>query len=261
MPETFSKFAYNIINNPQSKGINYKPEELKMLNKAHQKNYIFKSYSIKTYQWGEKGNKILFIHGWEGRASNFLKLIERLFKKKYSLYAFDAPSHGLSERSKNTMSDFNQFLLLFIKKVNPDVIITHSFGAVPTTFSLNINKKQSIEKLILFAPPNKFSDRVDDIIKVTGACKKIKKHLIKKIEDEYGIPFENLNICEFINKTNVDNTLILHDENDKICSLNYAKEIHRTLPNSKLEILKNTGHFKILSNNIAIKKVINFIDS
>ena len=29
-PKTFSKFAYNIINNPQNKTLNYKPEELKI---------------------------------------------------------------------------------------------------------------------------------------------------------------------------------------------------------------------------------------
>ena len=260
-PKTFSNFAYNIINNPQNKTLNYKPEELKILKKAHQKNYIFENYLIKTYQWGGKGKKILFIHGWEGRASNFSKLIEKILKRNYSLYAFDAPSHGFSDISKNTMKDFNKFLLLFIKKIKPDIIITHSFGAVPTTYSLNIDKKQLIKKLILFAPPNRFSDRVNDIIKTTGVCKKIIKHLIKKIENEYGLPFENLNISDFINKTNVNDTLILHDENDKICSIDYSKEIHKKLPNSKLEILKDTGHFRILSNDIAINKVIHFINS
>ena len=261
LPKKFSNIAYEIIKNPPNKTLQLKSEELKILKRAHQKDYIFNNYSIKTYKWIKNGEKILFIHGWEGQTSNFSSIIKSLLKKNHSIYAFDAPSHGFSDRSKNTMADFNKFLLLFITKINPDIIITHSFGAVPTTYSLTVNKKIIIKKLILFAPPNKFSDRINDIINITGVCKKIKKYLIKKIENEYGRPFETLNISNFINKINVDNILILHDINDKICSVNYAKQIHRSLSNSKLEILENTGHSKILRDDIAINKVINFIDS
>tara|TARA_B100001250_G_C19777588_1_gene780309 strand:+ start:697 stop:1518 length:822 start_codon:yes stop_codon:yes gene_type:complete len=260
-PWFFSNIAYNIIKNPSPKKSKIKSQELKILNKANQKNYIFNNYSIKIYTWGKIGKKILLIHGWEGQTGNFSSIIKKLLKKNHSIYAFDAPSHGFSGRSRNTMADFNNFLSLFIKKTHPDIIITHSFGAVPTTYSLIKNKNLLIKKLILFAPPNKFSDRIDDIINTTGVSKKIKKYLIKKIEYEYKLPFETLNISNFINKINVNNTLILHDINDKICSVNYANEIHEKLPNSKLEILKNTGHSKILRDNIAINKVIDFIDS
>ena len=43
----------------------------------------------------------LVIHEWDGRVTHFSILIQDLIKVGYTVYDFDAPSHGLSDKVKN----------------------------------------------------------------------------------------------------------------------------------------------------------------
>ncbi len=260
-PYTFSKVAYRVIINPREKIKKPRKDQLDILKEAKKEYFDFNNYKIQTYKWGEGKKRVLLIHGWEGAASSFHVLIDKLITKNYTVYAFDAPSHGFSDRAKNSIIDFIELLPKLIDKFNPSILISHSFGAVPATYSLSINTKLQVEIFIMFAPPNKFSDRVNDVIKMTGVSAKIKKPLIHKLESEFGLPFRTLNISDFIKKVNVKKALILHDIDDKVCSIQYSKEIHRNWPISKLEVLEGTGHSKILRANVAIEKVIKFISN
>ena len=98
--------------------------------------------------------------------------------------------------------DFIQIMPELFNIFSPHILITHSFGAVPATYSLSLDKRLQIEKFIMFAPPNKFSDRVDDVIEIAGISKKVKKPLIKKVETEFSLPFKTLNISNFIKQVN-----------------------------------------------------------
>ena len=258
-PNTFSKVAYQLIINPRKKLNKPSSDQLSILKKSTQVKFSYKNYTIKTYQWGNGKKRILLVHGWEGQASSFHNLIDRLNSKGFTIYAFDAPSHGYSDRTKNSFIDFIQIMPELFNKFSPHILITHSFGAVPATYSLSLEKTLQIEKFIMFAPPNKFSDRVNDVMDIAGVSKKVKKPLINKIESEFGLPFETLNISNFIKKINVEKALILHDLNDKVCSVQYSREIYKNWPESQLEILEGTGHSKILRANISIDKTINFI--
>ena len=251
--------AYQLIINPRKKLNKPSSDQLSILKKSTQVKFSYKNYTIKTYQWGSGKKRILLVHGWEGQASSFHNLIDRLNSKEYTIYAFDAPSHGYSDRTKNSFIDFIQIMPELFNKFSPHILITHSFGAVPATYSLSLDKTLQIEKFIMFAPPNKFSDRVDDVIEILGISKKVKKPLINKIETEFSLPFKTLNISNFIKRVNVEKALILHDLNDKVCSLQYSREIYKNWPVSQFEILEGTGHSKILRANISIDKTINFI--
>ena len=58
------------------------------------------------YQWSGNGPKIMLMHGWSGRASNFFKIIEKLIIEDYDVYAFDAPAHGESSGVTTNIPEF-----------------------------------------------------------------------------------------------------------------------------------------------------------
>ena len=89
-PNTFSKVAYQLIINPRKKLNKPSSDQLSILKKSTQVKFSYKNYTIKTYQWGSGKKRILLVHGWEGQASSFHSLIDRLNSKKYTIYAFDA---------------------------------------------------------------------------------------------------------------------------------------------------------------------------
>ena len=78
-----------------------------------------------TYRWPGNYRKVLIIHGWEGRATNFESIIKELINKRFDVTSFDAPSHGSSAKS-NTMKDFGEFVQHLLKTTNFDYVITHS---------------------------------------------------------------------------------------------------------------------------------------
>jgi alpha-beta hydrolase superfamily lysophospholipase len=79
----------------------YRAHEKDILETAFVTDYAFSKGNIKMYKWSGGPKKILVIHGWEGRVTHFSMLIQHLIKAGYTVYGFDAPSHGLSDKVKN----------------------------------------------------------------------------------------------------------------------------------------------------------------
>lgn len=74
--------------------------------KKHQSDFLatgkdslldFETKKIQTYKWGTGSKKILLIHGWTSHSFRWKAYIEQLVAHDFTVYAFDAPAHGLSE--------------------------------------------------------------------------------------------------------------------------------------------------------------------
>ena len=79
----------------------YRAHEKDILETALVTDYIFKKGNIKMYKWSGGPKITLVIHEWDGRVTHFSILIQDLIKVGYTVYDFDAPSHGLSDKVKN----------------------------------------------------------------------------------------------------------------------------------------------------------------
>ncbi len=141
--------------------IPYKPPHLKLLKEA--KHFSFKAndllksghkYTVQGYSWNEEGTKrVLLVHGWNGKATDFYKLIPALISKDYHIEAIDAKAHGQSEGKRSSLPEFMECITSYIqKRGEPDSIIAHSVGS---TASFLVQKKMgwNIRKLIMLAPP------------------------------------------------------------------------------------------------------------
>ena len=128
---------YHQLNNPRIKKIT--PSKSNIFPQATKKIVRFNGLDIVTYSWQGNNRKVLIIHGWEGRATNFESIIKELINKRFDVTSFDAPSHGSSAKSNTTMKDFGEFVQHLLKTTNFDYVITHSFGAVPCSFTLSEN--------------------------------------------------------------------------------------------------------------------------
>ncbi len=79
----------------------YRAHEKDILETALVTDYIFKKGNIKMYKWSGGPKITLVIHEWDGRVTHFSILTQDLIKVGYTIYGFDAPSHGLSDKVKN----------------------------------------------------------------------------------------------------------------------------------------------------------------
>lgn len=249
-------FAYDQLTNPQIRKL--RENELQTLEKADKENFSFKGFDIKLYTWQGGDKKILLIHGWEGQAGNFSDLIESLIKNGFTIYSFDAPSHGFSSKGETSLFDFIELVGVLIRKFSVRNLVSHSFGGVATTYALSNNQDLEIDKYVLLTTPDKFIERIDDVADTVGISSSVKNRLIEKLENEIKLDVRSLNVSEFVKSVNVKKSIIFHDKNDKVIPIARALNVHENWKASEFKEIYGTGHFRILRTDTVIADVIEF---
>lgn len=256
-PNAVTAYAYKKLTNPQVYKL--RPHEVHILDKAQKSTLAFKDFTIQLYKWGKGAKKILLIHGWEGQAGNFAEIIPLLTAQNYTVYAFDAPSHGASSKGKTSLFEFTELVGILIKKYGVDNLISHSFGGVAATYALSIQPELRIKKYVLLTVSDKFTERIDFVAQQEGISNKVKNKLINRLEKELHLQVHELNVSNFVTKVSVQNALIIHDEADKIIPIAQAKNVVKQWPNANLTVIKGTGHFRILRTPKVHQRLMQFL--
>lgn len=235
--------------------------EKEVVDSAEKTMYKFNGFDIQTYCWKGGNKSILLIHGWEGQAGNFSSLVPMLLNEGYTVYAFDAPSHGNSSRGKTNLFEYTNLVGQLIKKYNVRQLVSHSFGGVAVTYALFKHPEIEIDTFVLFTTPDKFSERVKEVLMQNGMHPSVEKHLIDNFISESGNDPYKLNVSEFVKHLTVGKVLILHDKNDRVIPISRSRNVQKNWKNCTLVELENTGHFRILHDLLALQYAIDFLNS
>ncbi|TMM53719.1 alpha/beta hydrolase [Maribacter algarum] len=257
-PAAITSYAYKQLTNPQIRKL--RESELGILDKADTEKLRFKDFDIQLYTWRGGDKKILLIHGWEGQAGNFSDLITPLLHAGYTVYSFDAPSHGFSSKGETSLFEFTELVGLLIRKYEVSTLISHSFGGVATTYALFENQDLQIDKYVLLTTPDKFSERIDDVADMVGITEKVKSRLIRRLEKETGMDLKILNVSKFVQSIKVKSALIIHDTKDKVIPIARSKNVYQNWPEAEFKEIEGTGHFRILRTASVIKDVIAYLN-
>jgi pimeloyl-ACP methyl ester carboxylesterase len=258
-PNQIVNFAYKQLTNPQIKKL--RPNELEVLDTAQKEIYKFQNFDIQTYTWQGGDDKVLLIHGWEGQAGNFSDLIKKLVEQNYTVYAFDAPSHGFSSKGSTSLMEFTELVGILIRKFEVFNLVSHSFGGVATTFALSKHKDLKIDKYVLLTTPDKFSERIQDVADQIGITENVKNKLIKRLEKETSLNVNTLSVSEFVKTIDVAKALIIHDKNDTVIPIYRSKNVYNHWKNCEFVEIEGTGHFRILRTMSVIEKTLEFLKS
>lgn len=258
-PRRLTRFAYDQLTNPQVRKL--RTHEESTLNKATKVPFMFQGFTIQCYTWEGGEKSVLLIHGWEGQAGNFSEIIEALIKRGFTVYGFDAPSHGYSSKGRTSPFQFTELVIALLKKFEVKNLISHSFGGVATTYALYKNQDIAIDNYLLFTVPDKFSERIDDVCGMTGITNAVKQRLILKLQRETGTDVNALSVSEFVKHINVKQALILHDKNDTVTPIERARNVHQHWKASTLLEVEGTGHFRILRTDSVIAQGVAFLSN
>jgi pimeloyl-ACP methyl ester carboxylesterase len=258
-PKIAANIAYQKLVMPQSGRSRIKENEV--LELAEKSIEVFNGFNIQTYCWKGGKSKILLIHGWEGQAGNFSSLVPLLLNIGYTVYAFDAPSHGNSSKGKTNLFEYTNLVGQLIKKYNVKQLVSHSFGGVAVTYALFKHPEIKIDSYVLFTTPDKFSERMKEVLKQNGMSLSVEKHLVDRFKTESGDDPYKLNVSEFVKKLNIGKVLILHDKHDRVIPISRSKNVQKNWKNCTLVELENTGHFRILHDSNALQHAIEFLKS
>ncbi len=259
-PNVFVQYAFRKLTQPQV--FKLRDHETEVLDKAEKSRFPFQGFDIQLYEWKAGPEKVMLIHGWEGQAGNFADLIELLLAKNVTVLSFDGPMHGNSSRSNKETSlfEFANLIGVLIDKFQVTKLVSHSFGGVATTYALSKNPHLKIDKYVLFATPNRFVDRIDEVTEFVGLHRKVNHRLKNRLRKKFNLVLENLNVEDFVQSAQVNSALILHDTYDRVMSVEESRAVNAKWTQSSLEEVTGTGHFRILRTESVLEKAVGFLD-
>ena len=212
---------------------------------------------ITVYHIDQGVEKILLVHGWSGRATQFYKIAPAMAKAGYKVFAFTAPAHGSSPDKQTHMLEFADCIKYLDKKYGPfKAIIAHSIGGAATLNAIDQGVKT--EKVVLLGVPGYIKDVVLDFCKRLRLNNKIANLIIQDLKETYDEDYEKFSTTRLAENMSIPG-LIIHDTEDLDVDVAFARENHRVWKGSEYMETNGLGHRLILADEQVIDRIKDFI--
>jgi pimeloyl-ACP methyl ester carboxylesterase len=226
---------------------------------AERTQIVVDDLKIQLYKWGTGENKILFLHGWQSHSFRWKNYIDKFPLDKFTLYAIDAPGHGMSSGNFLTVPIYSNVVEEVINELDGvHSIISHSLGAFTTLYTLYRLPELPVQKLVLLASPGEATEFIEFYKETLQLSQKSVDQILDHFQYIIDEPVTFFSASKFAASVK-QQTLIIHDEGDDETSYNHSVSIHRAMKDSKLELTKGLGHN--LKSKEIVQKVQDFVES
>ncbi len=212
---------------------------------------------IHWFKKGSSGPKILFMHGWSGRGSQFTKMMDAFVEAGFEVYTFDAPGHGDEWLPRIDMLSFIGGIHWMENKFGPfDGAIGHSIGGMALWNA--IREGAAIKRLVEIGSPSSLSGVLEDFAAVLNARPAVAEILMGKLSADYQVAedlFDPVRIAGL--HPDVDG-LLIHDAQDDEVPLAHALQMERAWTKGRLVTTEGLGHRKLLRDPGVIQLCLDF---
>lgn len=238
-----------------------------------------------AYRVGGTGSPVVLLHGWGAESTTFQSVFDSL-SSSHQVYSLDLPGFGLSEIPPIAWdaTDYANLLSIFLDKLNIKraSLIGHSYGG-RISIVIASEKPEKVDKVILVNSAgikpkrtvkfyckyllarigrifrrfgsfgNQFADSIADRVgsrdyKEAGP---MKSTMVKSV---------NQDLLPFLCKIRAE-TLLIWGENDNDTPLSSGRIMEKEIPNVKLVVLKEAGHFSYLDQTEQFLQIVsNFLE-
>ncbi len=234
--------------------------------KAHHRSFLdssqpvtfrYQDNRIQGYRWGDGTKKILFLHGWQSHTCHWKRYVEAFPREEYTLYAFDAPGHGLSSGHFLTVPLYAGLIESFLRNQGEmDAVISHSLGGFSMLYALYTRPLLPVKKLVVLASPGEakeFFAFYQQSLGLSERCLDYTRHHFTKI---IGKPPQAFSAPVFAASVTVPG-LIVHDENDEETPFRNAQLLHQAWSSSRFIPTRGLGH--MLKSASVVQDVYDFV--
>jgi esterase/lipase len=217
----------------------------------------YEDIKIQTYKWGNGSKKVLLVHGWASHSFRWKTTIEHLTENDFTVYAFDAPAHGLSSGKILHIILYSKIINLYLEKHEDiDNIISHSIGGFAVVYWLYLHKENSIKKVVTMGSPGEAKDFFDFYQTTLGLTDRTMKILTNEFMTLLGYEPSYFSASQFAKALQVKG-LIIHDKEDKDTSYENSIRLNDSWKNSKLMLTQGLGH--ALKSKALLENMVQFI--
>jgi len=226
---------------------------------THRRGLRFPFYTL-----GNGDRKLLLVHGWAGRFTQFGPLVKHLedlnpnFLAEYTLIGYNALAHKGAEGKRTMMPEIAECIAQISDRYNGlDVVIAHSIGANATLYAASA-LKTSIGRQVLIAPPGRISAMVEIFCNTLGFNKKVRSRIIYNLQKTFGEDFDAHSAPELAPYNKVP-TLVFHDTQDSDTPIAFGREVGKNMANGTYIETTGLGHRKILRDRKVAEDIGQFI--
>lgn len=255
-PRTAGRKGFYLFCTPRRTPL--KDHQRKFLDTAEKSSFICDGARIQVYKWGTGEKNLLFLHGWQSHTFRWKNYIDAFSKKEYTLYAFDAPGHGLSGGRYTNLPIYSNVLETFLNLIQPiHTIVGHSLGSFAALYTFYRLKSLPVKQLVITATPGEVSEFVEFYRQVLGLSSRtidaIRQSFLRII---HNLP-EYYSAAKFAASVSVPG-LIIHDTLDAEAPFHHAQGIHEAWPTSRIVPTSGLGHN--LRSISLVRQVVDFVN-
>ncbi|MDN3687656.1 alpha/beta fold hydrolase [Cyclobacterium jeungdonense] len=239
-PRKGGKTVFKLFCTPKPREINR--EELEFLQTASQSDVDFHGQSIRTYTWGTGPKKVLLVHGWQSLSARWKPLVEMLIGSEFTLFAFDAPGHGLSGGKQFTIPENAELIHRMMNgQGNFEAVVGHSLGSLSLLYASSRHPLPEIKKWVLMAPPISLNDLVSLFRKTLCLNPGTMHRMTEEMKGSTPGGLETFELAQLARNLSSPG-LIIHDKEDDRVHYSNAKQLAAVWPQARLLITRGMGH-------------------
>jgi pimeloyl-ACP methyl ester carboxylesterase len=219
------------------------------------------TYSFTQNKFENSKGKILLVHGWEGQASDFYKIIPTLLGNGYDVLSFDGPAHGQSDSKYSHIFEFAVTIEKMASQFGPfKCVIGHSMGGASATIANYLSTHFKPEKIITIGSPNKLLTMTELFASFLNLNQVVLKSMVGEMEKLTGLKLAEVSMENYLSESKAE-VMVIHDENDLIVPITRAEEIRSKVNVKRFLATRELGHVKILRNAFVTDEIVDFLES
>lgn len=208
--------------------------------------------------YGSSGPLLFFVHGWEGRGSQWYRFVAPAIEKGYRVLLWDGPAHGDSPGKKANAILFARSIVEDLVELDetPHAMIGHSMGGAAA--SLLPHFSVFVPRMVTISAPTLIQgvfDRYFDLIRLNHVSR---KRVIEMMAETTGFTIHKASFIHSPLQAN-QKVLLIHDENDKEIPYSDFTEMKKVHPEFSFSNTQGLGHRRILYSNDVVNQVIDFV--
>jgi len=214
---------------------------------------------VEIYRMEAEGEKVLLVHGWNGRAGQFHAIAQSCHDAGLDVTALDLPGHGKSDDRHTALPEFVDAISEIYAHHGPfDHVIGHSIGAIAVLngprFGLTFRKIVTIS-----IPATKVRSLFQSFTEMFGlSVEKYTDLLIERASKKYNADPNSFDPC-IVSKDLDSEVLIIHCRDDEDAGVSESIQLNTMVDGSELYVASGLGHRRILRDAEVVSRVVDFL--
>lgn len=237
-------------------------QDAELLARGERRMVPTRAGAMATRVFGPPGPVALLVHGWAGRGSQMLPLVDPLLAAGLRVVVPDLPGHGGSPGWRTSLPAWSEALIDLSRALAGSsaerspihAVVAHSLGAA--ALNLALGRGLIARRAVLVAPPASPAAYFE--VWVGGVVDGDRFTALRgRVERRLGISFAELDGVRLAARHRTP-ALVVHDRDDRETPFHGGVAIARSWPRAEMLATSGLGHLRVLRDPAVAARVVAF---